>query len=925
VLHSDSNNHLLFQSVFEALEDRILFDGVPDATFVLPEADVAQSVPAQSQTQQASDFELPRELILIDGGVQNVEQLLAGIIQSKPDSALEIRILDANSDGVEQITDILAASEGKYDAIHILSHGSEGEVSLGNSKLTTDNASQYADQLASWADALTEDADLLFYGCELAGNESGEDLISYVSAITAADVAASDDLTGAADKGGDWDLEVSIGAVEAVSLSAENWDGTLADKDGDGIDDLDDLDDDNDGILDSEEGYSVTTETVDLSGYVAGSLVQTFSVSPDVDVRLSITSTNGSFFPIGGVPSPFFDDQAGGFAGNVDDVGIVFDPPNGAPSPVTISVEFFEAGTTIPTTVNGLSTEISDIDASVPSDPATGRRDQVTVNAYQGGPGGTNQPVSLSIIDPANATFALAGNVATALNDDTAISSNDDDGSLAFTAGPVDSFVLVYEEITQSTDPVPRGIGILGNFTVEVPVTTDTDGDGVPDHCDLDSDNDGISDLEESGADASVVDTDGDGVYDGSTGPGAAVDANGVPTAANGGVPPIDSDGDGIDDYLDLDSDNDGIPDTIEAFPTAGYVDNDGNVTDDDTDGDGILDIFDSSPGHGGDFTGPEDTDGDGTQDYLDLDSDNDGMDDTTESGLTPGPDNDGDGIADNVAPNSYQDPNGIVDNPSTDLGNETGDTSEVGYREVVVSLVTVKTLTSGDNTPDEGDVVTFQIEVRNNGTNTATGVNLTDFLPAGLTPTANNGTSGIGGTYNATTGLWTIGTLAPGTSAILTLEGTVNAGQGGNAITNTTTAATANEDDPSTVGDDLTETVNVNNDADLVTVKTLASGDATPDEGDTVTFDITITNNGAAQATNVSLFDQLPAGITYTTNTTSQGSYNSTTGLWTVGTINDGATATITLSGTVDVGQGGNTITNVTTAATGDQNDPST
>ena len=104
-----------------------------------------------------------------------------------------------------------------------------------------------------------------------------------------------------------------------------------------------------------------------------------------------------------------------------------------------------------------------------------------------------------------------------------------------------------------------------------------------------------------------------------------------------------------------------------------------------------------------------------------------------------------------------------------------------------------------------------------------------------------------------------------------------------------------------------------------------LISGDATPNEGDSVTFQIEVVNNGALQATNVSLADQLPAGITYTADTTSQGAYNATTGVWTIGTLNTGATATITLTGTVDVGEGGNTITNSTTAATGDQPDPST
>ena len=159
----------------------------------------------------------------------------------------------------------------------------------------------------------------------------------------------------------------------------------------------------------------------------------------------------------------------------------------------------------------------------------------------------------------------------------------------------------------------------------------------------------------------------------------------------------------------------------------------------------------------------------------------------------------------------------------------------------------------------------------------------------------------------------------------MLILEGTVDVGQGGNTITNITTAASGDQVDPSTVGDDLEESVVVNDAADLVTVKTLASGDATPAEGDTVTFDITVTNNGAAQATNVSLVDQLPAGLTLTAVTGTQGTYDPATGIFTIGTINVGDSASIQLSGTVDAGQGGNTITNVTTAATGDQTDPST
>ena len=119
---------------------------------------------------------------------------------------------------------------------------------------------------------------------------------------------------------------------------------------------------------------------------------------------------------------------------------------------------------------------------------------------------------------------------------------------------------------------------------------------------------------------------------------------------------------------------------------------------------------------------------------------------------------------------------------------------------------------------------MTFDIEVTNDGTAQATNVSLTDFLPAGLTFVSSSVTQG---SYDATTGLFTIGTLSAGDSATLTLTGTVDVGQGGNMLTNITTAAMGDQPDPSTAGDDLVEEVLVEADADLITVKTLASGNS--------------------------------------------------------------------------------------------------
>ncbi len=113
------------------------------------------------------------------------------------------------------------------------------------------------------------------------------------------------------------------------------------------------------------------------------------------------------------------------------------------------------------------------------------------------------------------------------------------------------------------------------------------------------------------------------------------------------GLVDVDSDGDGFVDRLDLDSDNDGISDNIEAQTTASYVPPSGV----DTDGDGLDDAYE----FGGDVgLTPVDTDGDGTLDYLDLDSDNDGINDVDEAGhgvsqaaIDASVDTDGDGIPD--------------------------------------------------------------------------------------------------------------------------------------------------------------------------------------------------------------------------------------------------------------------------------------
>ena len=169
--------------------------------------------------------------------------------------------------------------------------------------------------------------------------------------------------------------------------------------------------------------------------------------------------------------------------------------------------------------------------------------------------------------------------------------------------------------------------------------------------------------------------------------------------------------------------------------------------------------------------------------------------------------------------------------------------------------LVTVKSLTSGNATPDIGDTVSFDITITNNGPSDAVNVTLTDLLPAGLTATANNGTVTTGA-YNAGTGEWTIANLANGATATLTLEGTVDLAAAGTTITNITTAATSDIPDSDTTGDVLEAEVEVLEAAPAGTLTKTASNDTDVEAGDVITYTYVFTNTGNVDMTDVSISD---------------------------------------------------------------------
>lgn len=177
----------------------------------------------------------------------------------------------------------------------------------------------------------------------------------------------------------------------------------------------------------------------------------------------------------------------------------------------------------------------------------------------------------------------------------------------------------------------------------------DHDGDGVPDHLDLDSDNDGISDISEAShgvvsfigngrINAPNVEFGDNGFYN-----DLSNKPNGLDAIAIYKLP--DGDNDGVPDNDDLDSDNDGIHDVAENGNQQWDSNNDGmldnGLGNPSVDKDGVP-VQISYHLTGNPLPQKNDFDGDGVYNQNDLDSDNDGIHDVTE---TPNPDGDGDGI----------------------------------------------------------------------------------------------------------------------------------------------------------------------------------------------------------------------------------------------------------------------------------------
>ena len=224
----------------EALEQRIMLDGAGASTFmdVVDESN-KEKLPLKSSKEIAkfkeirsadNSNDLPfanvtrdkirkKQIVFIDTQITDYQTLIDSF-----DKNTKVVLIEANEDGFKKIEQSLKG-EKKYSAIHIIGHGSAGQILFGNALLTNENIEDYKSTLKNIGQNLTVKGDILFYGCNIAANEKGENLIKRISKITKADIAVSDDITG---KGGDWILEKKFGIVETENIDVEDYESSLA-------------------------------------------------------------------------------------------------------------------------------------------------------------------------------------------------------------------------------------------------------------------------------------------------------------------------------------------------------------------------------------------------------------------------------------------------------------------------------------------------------------------------------------------------------------------------------------------------------------------------------------------------------------------------------------------------------------------------
>ncbi len=216
--------------LLEALEARVLYSADPFGIGTVSESldDILPIAGADASN------ELPgtptSEVIFVDKTIPAYQQLIDEIKRDKKDRSFVIHTIGADQ-SIADVSGILA-SHDDLGSIHFITHGTDSNIKIGKTIISTESFEGLQDELENWGASVSDDGDILFYGCNLAATEEGKSLINSIADVTGADIAASTNLTGHDSFSADWDLEYEAGQVlEGSALFSDapaDWESMLA-------------------------------------------------------------------------------------------------------------------------------------------------------------------------------------------------------------------------------------------------------------------------------------------------------------------------------------------------------------------------------------------------------------------------------------------------------------------------------------------------------------------------------------------------------------------------------------------------------------------------------------------------------------------------------------------------------------------------
>ena len=391
-----------------------------------------------------------------------------------------------------------------------------------------------------------------------------------------------------------------------------------ADTDNDGINDNVDLDNDNDGITNCSESFG--DKNFNLTNTTSGTItVGTYSNSYTGAISFSGTGTP-SATPIVGDSNGNFVTEAALGKDNAVNYTV-----NNFTKPVSISVEYATVANAADLFTS--STEIRIICPVNQTLTILNPSNQLLIDTNYDGiyESGITEYSSFEIRFRLNSAVSLAAGT----------------GTFSIKGNLINSIVVTNINLSDSnTSKV--ALRLIASC-----VPKDTDGDGIDDQNDYDSDNDSVPDSYEASAQSSLTLSNVD------------VNDDGIDDMFGAGLTPIDTDNDGIPNYLDLDSDNDGIHDLDESGFNAPDSNSNGVIDGANFGTNGLLNSLETSPDSGiiKSIYILADTDADGNYNGIELDSDNDLCNDVIEAGYL---DSNLDGLLGGTAPPTVN-TNGIV------------------------------------------------------------------------------------------------------------------------------------------------------------------------------------------------------------------------------------------------------------------------